>query len=299
MSANPQRHPRPPSLYRAGLWRFGLGAVRVLPAGLLKACCRFAAVLYVRLRPRRVEVVIQNLLPVFQGDRAAASRAARQIHLNFAAKLVDLWRVEGGLGVTEWITDDSELAIISNAAKQGRGVLLITLHLGNWEHGGLLLSRLGIPLTVLTLAEPDDGLTELRVKLRKRCGIDSLMIGDDSFTFVEVIKRLQQGAALAISLDRPPSRKGVPIEFFGQPFTASSAAADLARASGCALVGVTLARRSTGFRIQVLPEFAYDRRALSEREARAGLTQEILRAFEPLIRQDIEQWYQFVPIWPS
>ena len=116
---------------------------------------------------------------------------------------------------------------------------------------------------------------------------------------MEVIKQLQAGADLAVSLDRPPERGGVPIEFFGHPFEASLAAAELARASGCALIGVTIVRRPDGYAVKVLPEFTYDRKALGNREARRELTQQILRAFEPEIRKDIDQWYQFTPIWPK
>lgn len=296
-STAPSTHP--PSLYRAGLWRLGLRVVRFVPAWLLKAIFRGVARLYMMLRKERVDLLARNLLPVLDGDPHAARRTSARIHLRFADKLVDLWRVESGLPVKNWLTNGKQLEIIQEVSRRGKGVLFITLHLGNWEHGGLLLAGLGIPLTVLTLAEPDDGLTELRVTLRRRCGVETLMIGQDSFAFVEVIKRLQQGAALAISLDRPPERNGVQIEFFGQPFMASPAAAELARASGCALVGVTITRQAKGFAVNVLPEFDYDRKTLGSREGRRDLTQQILRAFEPFIRQDIEQWYQFVPIWPA
>jgi KDO2-lipid IV(A) lauroyltransferase len=214
-------------------------------------------------------------------------------------KLVDLWRVESGVPVRNWLVNPPELEVIRAARQRGRGTLFITLHLGNWEHGGLLLNQLGIRLTVLTQAEPDDSLTGLRIESRKRCGVETLIIGQDSFAFVEVIKKLQAGAELAISLDRPPTRGAVPVEFFGQPFGATLAAAELARASGCALIGVTIVRRRTGYAVKVLPEFTYDRQALGSREARRELTQQILRAFEPEIRKDIDQWYQFVPIWPT
>ena len=205
---------------------------------------------------QRCEVVVQNFLPVFAGDRVAAEKAAHAAHRKFAAKLVDLWRVEGGEQVHNW-------------------------------------------LTILTQAEPDDGLTDLRKAARARYGVDTLIIGDDGFAFVEVIKQLQVGADLAVSLDRPPDRGGVPVEFFGHPFEASLAAAELARASGCALIGVTIVRRPDGYAVKVLPEFIYDRKNLGNREARRELTQQILRAFEPEIRKDIEQWYQFTPIWPQ
>ena len=289
-----------PAFYRGGFWRFGLMAARTFPASFLKAIARLAAEFYLRAQPARADVVLENFIPVFNGDRAAARRAAHATHGNFAAKLVDLWRVETGENVTNWLTNNSELEIIHAARRRGRGALFITLHLGNWEHGGLLLKQLGIPLTILSLAEPDDGLTELRNAARARYGVDTLIIGEGDFAFVEVIKRLQAGTDLALSLDRPPERgTGVSITFFGRPFEASPAAAELARASGCALIGVTIVRRPGGFAVKVLPEFTYDRRALGNREARTALTQQILRAFEPEIRDNIEQWYQFTPIWPK
>jgi lauroyl/myristoyl acyltransferase len=290
---------KPPMFYRAGLWRLGLTVVRILPAGLVKGFAVMLAEFYWRFQRGRCEVVVQNFLPVLAGDRVAAEKAARAAHRKFAAKLVDLWRVESGEPVQNWLTDPGGLEIIHAARQRGHGTLFITLHLGNWEHGGLLLAQFGIRLTVLTQAEPDDGLTDLRIASRARYGVDTLVIGRDNFAFVEVIKQLQAGADLAVSLDRPPERGGVTVEFFGHPFEASLAAAELARASGCALIGVTIVRQPDGYAVKVLPEFTCDRKALGSREARRELTQQILRAFEPEIRKHIDQWYQFTPIWPK
>jgi lauroyl/myristoyl acyltransferase len=89
------------------------------------------------------------------------------------------------------------------------------------------------------------------------------------------------------------------VDLFGRPFRASIAAAELARASGCALIGVTIVRRPDGYAVKVLPEFLYDRRALESQEARRDFTRQILRAFEPEIREHLDQWYHFVPIWPA
>ena len=41
------------------------------------------------------------------------------------------------------------------------------------------------------------------------------------------------------------------------------------------------------------------RAAIGNRNARLRLTQEILRAFEPAIRQHLAQWFHFVPVWPD
>jgi KDO2-lipid IV(A) lauroyltransferase len=124
-----------------------------------------------------------------------------------------------------------------------------------------------------------------------------LVVGRDAFAFVEIIKRLQAGEVVAMLIDRPPPPTAVEVQLFGRPFRASVAAAELARAAGCALVPVYVLRDTDGYAAAVLPEISYDRSALGNRAARRELTQEILRAFEPIIRQHPDQWYHFVPLW--
>jgi lauroyl/myristoyl acyltransferase len=296
---DPSNKPAPDAFYCVGLWRIGLALVRILPAWLVNGFSMAVAELHFRWRPQHREIIISNLLPACAGDRHQAWQTGLRLYRNFGRKLADLWRVESGLSEFNWITSPVELEIIKKARDRGRGVLFITMHLGNWEHGGLLMSQINLKLTVLTLAEPDPKLTAMRTASRARWGIDTLIVGQDSFAFVDVIKRLQSGAAIALSIDRSPHRSSAQVELFGQTFNASPSAAELARASGCALLGVTIVRRANGFEAKVLPEFTYDRQALSSREARRELTQHIMRAFEPEIRQHLDQWYQFVPIWPK
>jgi lauroyl/myristoyl acyltransferase len=295
----PNDPPAPSGFYRAGFWRLGLWLGRVLPSGVSVALSRLVLALYARLASARREVVVKNLLPVLQDDRAAAEQSAHRLFQNFAIKLVDLWRYESGCQIDLLFDELTGWEHFLTAHTPGRGVLLITPHLGNWEFGGPLLTRRGIKLHVITLAEPGRGLTEMRQASRARQGIETLVIGQDAFAFVEVIKRLQSGAAVALLVDRPPAGSAVTVELFGRPFHASIAAAELARASGAALVPVVLPRTGQGYAAHVLPEIAYDRAALGTREARRELTQKIMRAFEPAIRQHPDQWYHFVPVWPE
>jgi predicted RND superfamily exporter protein/lauroyl/myristoyl acyltransferase len=292
--------PSAPSLfYRVWLWRLGSVLIRALPAFVFRWLCRLVAELYYRThRPRR-ETVIQNLLPAVQNDLTAARQAAHALFHQFAFKLMELWRFESGVAADNWFTAGTDWGILEDACRRGKGVLLLTPHLGNWELGGALLARRGIKILVLTQPEPGRGLTEMRNAARARWGIETCVIGQDGFEFVELIKRLQDGANVALLIDRPPPAKAVTVELFGRPFPASIAAAELARASGCALLGVTVVRDANGYAAKILPEFHYDRQALGNREARRQLTQQILRAFEPEIRQHPDQWFHFVPIWPE
>jgi lauroyl/myristoyl acyltransferase len=91
----------------------------------------------------------------------------------------------------------------------------------------------------------------------------------------------------------------VKVELFGKPFEASVAAAELARASGCVLLPVYLPHTSHGYAAHILPMIQYDRASLRQREARQQLTQAIVSAFEQPIREHLDQWYHFVPVWPK
>jgi lauroyl/myristoyl acyltransferase len=99
-------------------------------------------------------------------------------------------------------------------------------------------------------------------------------------------------------VDRPPAATAITVELFGRPFAASIAAAELARASGCVLLPVYLPRANRAYSAHVLPAIPYDRASLRDRAARQQLTQQIMTAFEPVIREHLDQWYHFVPIWP-
>src|SRR5260370_35972345 len=102
---------------------------------------RALAGVYWALARHRRELVIQNLLPPLNGDRAAASRKGRELIQQFAVKVADLLRYENGQGIEnrfgEWTGWDAFTKVLC----QKRGGLLINPHSGNWEFGGAVRTR--------------------------------------------------------------------------------------------------------------------------------------------------------------
>ena len=92
------------------------------------------------------------------------------------------------------------------ALARNKGVLLVTVHLGNWEFGAPLLTQRGVKLQVITMAEPQARLTEIRQAARARWGIQTLALGENPFAAVEIIRRLEENNAIALLMDRPPAQ---------------------------------------------------------------------------------------------
>jgi KDO2-lipid IV(A) lauroyltransferase len=298
-SNNTCRKMKASSFYRAGFWQIGLFAARKIPAKTCGRLTRILSAIYWIFARRRREIVIQNLLPPLQGNRAEAVRISKKLFHNFAQKLVDLWRYESGVPIENEMHESTGWQHFEKAIQPGRGLLVLTPHLGNWEFGAPLLARHGVKLLVITLEEPDPRLTEIRKASRERWGIETIVIGSDTFAFVEIIRRLEAGAVIALLVDRPPPNSAVPVKLFCRNFNASVAAAELARATGCGLLPVYLPRSEKGYSAKALPEIHYDRATLRSPEARQQLTQKIVDAFAPAIREHLDQWYHFIPIWPE
>jgi lauroyl/myristoyl acyltransferase len=290
--------PAPSQFYRGTIWRIGLGLGRHLPVPAIQILAKLGAAVYWRVAGKRREVVMQNLRPVLNDDPVAAAASTRALFAEFALKIADLWRYESGAALENWEMHWRGWEIYDAVETRRRGVLLVTPHLGNWEIGGAYLPQKGYKLFVLTQPEPDPGLTEIRQASRARWGVETIVVGEDAFAFIEIVKRLQEGATVALLMDRPAPSTAVTVNLFGRPFSASIAAAELARASGCAILPACIVRTDEGYTGEISAEIPYDRAKIGNREARIQLTQKIMTVFEPQIREYITQWYHFVPIWP-
>lgn len=286
----------PSSLYGGVAWSVGTWLAGRGNPKTWRWVARALAGVYARLRPARLAVVEANVAPLL-GPGTDAQRVARANVACFAEKVVDLLRHEAGRVLENEVRLGSGWEHFHGALGSGRGVLLVTPHLGNWELGTLVLRRMGVRPLVLTAPEPGAGLTEARMAARARQGTDTLVVGTDPFAFVEVIRRLQDGGVVAMLVDRPMASHRMRVEWLGRPFDASGAAADLARASGCVVLPVVIVREGVGYRADALDPVPYERAMLATRVERAALTQGILRAFEPVLRQHPEQWFHFVPAW--
>lgn len=288
-----------PRFYVAGFWRMGLVLARCIPETWSRWLGRCIGRQVCLWNPRYRSIVEANLLPVLGGDKVLAGQSARLLFQRFGEKVVNLFLFESGSSIPVRDLDASAETHYRSAKQAGRGILIVTIHLGNWEIGAPALTGNGEKLMVLSHREPGQGFSALRSRGRSRWGIDTLIVGDDPFAFLEVIRRLEANSSVALLMDRPAPEHAVRIEFMGKPFDASRGAAELARATGCTILPVVVLQNAKDHELRVMPPVQYDRAGLRKLEARVALSAKIMRVFEPILRQHPDQWFQFVPVWPK
>jgi len=183
------------------------------------------------------------------------------------------------------------------AADSGKGVLLVTGHLGNWELGALHMARRLPKLSVVTLKEPTPELTEWRSAYRRRFGVETMVIGDNPFVFVDIVKALQRGETVAMLVDRPYADAAEEVEFAGVPALFSSGPATLWRLTGALVLPVFMPEVPSGrYAPMALPPVQFESRTDAAAEAKLN-TQRLAAVFEAPIRERAAQWYQYVRIF--
>jgi predicted exporter len=186
---------------------------------------------------------------------------------------------------------------LQRARDGGKGCLLVTGHLGFFELGGLVMAELGFPMTALTLPEPSTALTEWRANFRARWGVKTIVVGNDSFSVLDIVRSLHQHAFIASLADRPYDGNSVPVDLPHGRIRFSTGPVLLALLAGCPIVPVGITRQSDGLyhieaRAYIQPRWLPEGRAATLEH----YTREVAACLVPLFVAYPEQWYHFAPL---
>jgi KDO2-lipid IV(A) lauroyltransferase len=187
---------------------------------------------------------------------------------------------------------------IDAARARGKGVLLVSAHLGAYDVAGILVAT-HTPLHILVETFDDPKMDRLWQEQRRHLGLEVLRIEK---TPRQILRVLQQNGAVAVAVDRPlPPGEGVPVTFFGRQCWVPGGIAQIALKSGAAVVpGFCYYDKdfSDAYYLYasptIIPESTGDKRADA-----IALTQRIFDAIEEMVRRRPEQWAMFRPFWPA
>ena len=201
-----------------------------------------------------------------------------------------------------WIEEEVGGEHMIEALLNGKGVICITPHLGNWEIGGLLFSFKGGKLNVLTLDERDPKTKSFREEMRGRKGISNIYINpkDQSpMAILDAVKALRRNEIVAMLGDRIESQKTLVFDFFGRPTPFPIGVAILAMATGAPVLPVFVVigknRKYRGV-IEAPVTFSADSRETREEVIRRGM-EKLIKIYEDYIGRYPDQWYNFFDYW--
>jgi KDO2-lipid IV(A) lauroyltransferase len=185
--------------------------------------------------------------------------------------------------------------IFTRCLKEGRGVIAVIGHLGNWEIGGLAATLEGYPLHPLARPIDNPWIDRYLQKFRTQTG--QQVIPRDR-ALGEMIRVLQRNKILIIQVDQDARQTGVYVNFFGRPASTHRAPALLALKYGAPIVLANVYREGS-VNYAVLSDPIYPDAFRGHADAVKALTQAYTDKIEEYVRQHPDQWFWMHDRWKT
>jgi KDO2-lipid IV(A) lauroyltransferase len=193
----------------------------------------------------RWRTVVDHLTHAFPEQEASWVRSvARASYRHLGRESVATFRL-GRMDVSEVRarTDLVGFEPLREAWAQGKGLIVITGHMGNWEIGGASIAAHGVPVEVVAQRQRNPLFDADLNANRKRLGMTVIERREAPKA---VLRSLRSGKAVGIVADQNVRHGGVFVDFFGrQAATARGTALFAIRTGSPIFVGA--ARRLPGF----------------------------------------------------
>jgi len=189
--------------------------------------------------------------------------------------------------------------IIQKALKQGRGVILLSAHLGNWEFGGSMIRQSKYPLAVVSLPHNTAPTNALVNRFREDKGISVIEVDESPFSAIPILKHLRQNGVVAMMGDKDFFGNGKLISFFGKQVRFPIGPVTIAMTSGAALIPAFVLKQPDGKYFGVLEEAISLTCKGSREQAIQKNLEKIAVIYETYIQRYPDQWYNPDPIIKS
>jgi KDO2-lipid IV(A) lauroyltransferase len=188
------------------------------------------------------------------------------------------------------------LELLDAARARGRGVIIITAHLGAWEMVGFALSALGYPFDFLVRRIENPAIERLIETTRTRFGNRTINKRRAARSMLSV---LRGGGMLGLLVDINVVRnKGIFVDFFGVPASTTFLAAKLALRTGAVVVPIFAPweEDQQRFVLRIGAPLAIERSGDEEKDIRR-LTTAFTKTVEDHIRRYPDQWLWIHKRW--
>jgi KDO2-lipid IV(A) lauroyltransferase len=272
------------------LYKFGLFILHAVPRTWAYAFAAFVARLHCHTSASDRLAVIHNLRQITgrNGDLAAETE---RVFVNFGRYLVDfflMYKTVDAAFVREQVTVVGREHLEAAQAK-GRGCVIVTAHVGNWEMGAAVIDKLGYPVTAIALPHKNPKVNVLFNRQRESHGVT---VVPANVAVRRCIQALRKGKCVAVLGDRDFGSFGEPMDFLGRKTQIPKGAAFFACRTGAAVIVTFLTPDANGRYTMSFSEPIYPSEGFSEDDVMA-----LMRRYVPLIERKIKadptQWLMF------
>ncbi len=279
-------------------YKLGTRLARVIPSWLGYPLCRVAGLL-IYLLNRKARAAVQSNMRYVVGPAASRpliARLTRGVFVNNIKNYYDMVRLPylDHADIRRMVeVKDAHYAL--DALKQGKGLILISAHLGNFNLIIQAANALGIELSLLAEPIEPPELYDYLTKLRESQGLKLIPVGGPSLR--QAFRVLKSGKVLGIAADRDVTNSGEMMPFFGQPVSMPTGAVEIALRTGAPIVPVHIYRTGNNRSVaQICPPLPLEHSGDAARDAVVS-QRKLVATLERFIAATPDQWIVLQQVW--
>ncbi len=273
--------------------------IGLIPQGAAIRIAGFLGRVWFVVDKRHRDVALQNLTHVFGTEKNAVQirKLARQIFCNLILIIFEIgWLMRKRVKDFPKYFHVHGLHYLKAAHKKGKGVLVLTGHMGNWELMSMAAAMLGYPLSAIYRPMDFKPLDRFFIDLRGRYGTT---LYPKKNAMRPILRGLKKGELVGILLDQKTNVKsGVFVDFFNRKACTNKGLALIALRTQTPVVPLFLLREKDGFRVEIGPEVPVIRTGDKEKDIRIN-TRQYNRVIEDVIRRYPDQWFWVHRRWKT
>jgi len=257
----------------------------LLTQGFARICYHFVYKEAVRNHLSNITVAFGNEM-----DKEKLKKITKKAFYNFSMQPYE-HTIMGRLNwrnYTKYLKGE-QLENLFNPYRKGRGLIILSAHIGNYEWGASLASFNGLPVSVVSLEYKTSFIKNIYERNRNKVGINVFYVRK---SFSGPIRFLKGGGALAINGDRNFGEASVTVKLFNRETEIPKGAFYLASRLDIPIVPAFSLKEKDGL-YHVYFEKEYK---ITKDRIQSGANH-YTSILEKYIRKYPEQWYNFDKIW--
>jgi len=278
-----------------------LRLIALIPLGPAVRLGAFLGGLGYRLLGRTRRLALRHLEQAFP-EKAEAERQeiARRMFVHLGMSAMEVTSIRSYADRIERYMD-IDPAPLQAALAQGKGIVFVTGHLGNWELMARAVAKVGAPVSAVAKRGGDARLMGLIEGWRQDGAVTTLW-REDASTARALLRVFKENRVLGILCDQDTNVQGVWVPFFGRPAWSPRAPADLALRTGAPILVGTSHRKGErpgdGLRFE-MTEITYDPKPADKEAEVLRITAACQAVLEDAIRRHPADWVWMHERWKT
>jgi lauroyl/myristoyl acyltransferase len=257
---------------------------------------RIGAILYAT-SPRMKQILTHNIGHVVgpQASPEEVQALVRQACVNIAKGHYDLFRLSRlSFDEIKALTQVEGYEYVEQALAPGKGVIVVSAHLGNVDILGQVPLAYGVPFMGPVQHTRPERLFQYTLQLRQSHGLRLIPANG---VLLEMFRALKRGEIVGLPCDRGIADNSREVEFFGAPARLPDGPIRLAKRTGAVVVpAFGLRLPDDSFLVQIEPPLDLPDSGDPEADIAAGVKM-VVEILERYIGQHPEQWLVAAPVW--